>query len=187
MLPLFSKLILPIELGSHLKNSDEGIAPGDANDDCEDVDDDTFNWSLANILQNAEHVLCQEENSWNGRGKYQGTIKRETNLIMTENILISSNTQTYFTKVILFLIIIIFQIFVPGTMVLLKKQQERLQKKEIKWNSDGLVHTKSIKTWKMVCIGWRTKRVQCWKLLSTNAVGSYIYSWCRVNNKYYAL
>ena len=34
-LALFSKLTLPIELSYHLKNSDEVIASGDANDDCE--------------------------------------------------------------------------------------------------------------------------------------------------------
>ena len=67
--PLFSKPILPIELGYHLKNSDEDIAFGDANDDCEDVDDDAFNWSPANILQNVRSMF-------NGnRGKYQGTTK----------------------------------------------------------------------------------------------------------------
>ena len=55
--PLFSKPILPIELGYHLKSSDEGIAPGDANDDCEYVDDDPFNWSPANILQNMRSMF----------------------------------------------------------------------------------------------------------------------------------
>ena len=55
--PLFSKPILPIELSYHLKNSNEGIAFGDANDDCEDIDDDTFNWSPANILQNTRSMF----------------------------------------------------------------------------------------------------------------------------------
>ena len=55
--PLFSKPIPPIELGYHLKSSDEGIAPGHANDDCEDVDNDTFNWNPANILQNVRSMF----------------------------------------------------------------------------------------------------------------------------------
>ena len=37
-----------------MKNSDEGIAFGDANDDC---DCDTFNWSPANNLQNVRSMF----------------------------------------------------------------------------------------------------------------------------------
>ena len=50
--PLFSKPTLPIEVGYHLKNSDEVIVFGDANDNSEDDDDDPLNWSPENILQN---------------------------------------------------------------------------------------------------------------------------------------
>ena len=65
-LPLFRKLTLQIELGYHLKNSDEIIAFEDANDDSEeeeeeeeddDDDDDPFNWSPANILQNVKTIF----------------------------------------------------------------------------------------------------------------------------------
>ena len=56
-LPLFSKLNLPIEVDYNLKNSDEVIAFGDANGNSVDDDDNPFNWSPVDILQNTRSMF----------------------------------------------------------------------------------------------------------------------------------